>query len=41
MIADDVQLGHLDLGGRVEVMDSDGTLLLSVSFAEAAGGAEL
>ena len=38
LIAEDVLHGRLDLAGRVDVLDSEGRLLFSVSFTEAAGG---
>ena len=38
LVAGDVLEGRLDLGGRIEVLDADGRLLFSISFAEAAGG---
>lgn len=40
LIAEDVLEGRLDLNGRIDVVDADGGLLLSISFAEAAGGAQ-
>ena len=39
LIAEDVLHGRLDLHGRIDVVDSRGRLLFSVSFGEAAGGA--
>jgi hypothetical protein len=35
ILADDVIHGHVDLGGRLEVTDADGRVLLTVPFAEA------
>lgn len=40
IIADEVLQGQLDLDGRIDVADADGSLLFSISFAEAAGTAK-
>lgn len=35
LIADDVTNGHLDLSGRLDVRNGEGTLLFSLPFSEA------
>jgi hypothetical protein len=35
IVSEDVQRGILDLDGRLEVRDEDGTLILTIPFAEA------
>lgn len=38
IIADEVIQGRFDLNGRIEVVDADGRLLLTIGFAEAVSG---
>lgn len=35
MVAEDVQLGVVDLDGCIDIIDDEGNLLVTVSFAEA------
>jgi hypothetical protein len=35
ILAEDVSKGHLDLGGRLEVIDEQGRLVLTIAFADA------
>ena len=34
LICEDVRTGHLDLSGRIEVVDDSGEVVLTLSFAE-------